>query len=88
MTSTRTYVADKLQPVQNGVSLAFNTLSVTTDKLMSNPVGNLALNTMEYAVSTFRNYVDYYIPPVVGDEKDGKIIICSRYFYSKLYLLL
>ena len=28
---------------------------------------------MEFAVSTFRNYVDYYIPPVSGDdEKDGK----------------
>lgn len=72
ITSTRTYVTDKLHPVQNGVSSAVNTLSITADKLLSNPVGNLALNTMEFAVSTFRNYVDYYIPPVSGDdEKDG-----------------
>jgi len=73
MTSTRTYVTDKLQPVQNGVSSAVNTLTVTADMLLSNPIGNLALNTMEFAVTTFRSYVDYFIPPVSGDsdEKDG-----------------
>lgn len=67
MTSTRTYVNDKLQPVQAGVSSAVNIVTGATDMMLNNRLGRLTLNSVEFTVATVHDYIDYFIPPITGD---------------------
>lgn len=67
MTSTRTYVNDKLQPVQAGVSSAVNIVSGATDMLLNNRLGRLTLNSVEFTVASVHECIDYLIPPISGD---------------------
>lgn len=67
MANTRSYVNDKLQPVQAGVSSAVNIVSGTTNMLLNNRLGRLTLNSAEFTVATVHDYIDYLIPPIAGD---------------------
>lgn len=61
MTTTRSYVNNKMQPVSN-------TVSILTDTLLSNPLGRLALGSVEMSVSTVHNCIDFLLPP--GADED------------------
>lgn len=67
MANTRSYVNDKLQPVQAGVTSAVNIVSGTTNILLNNRLGRLTLNSAEFTVATVHDYIDYLIPPITGD---------------------
>lgn len=67
MTNTRSYVNDKLQPVQSGVSSAVNVVSGATDRLLNNRLGRFTLNTVEFSISTVHDFIDYLIPPITGE---------------------
>jgi hypothetical protein len=68
MKNTRTYVSDKLQPIQNTVGTVYNAATLTTDLLLSNPFGRLALYSVESTVLTVHNCIDYLIPPVAEEK--------------------
>jgi hypothetical protein len=70
MTNTRSYVSDKLQPVQTGVSSAVSLVSGATDKLLGNRLGRLTLHSAEFTVATVHECIDYFMPPING-EKDS-----------------
>ncbi|EFX83255.1 hypothetical protein DAPPUDRAFT_315704 [Daphnia pulex] len=68
MTNTRSYVSDKLQPVQTGVSSAVNLVSGATDKLLNNRLARLTLHTAEFTVATVHECIDYLIPPITKEN--------------------
>lgn len=85
MTNTRSYVNDKLQPVQSGVSSAVNVVSGATDRLLNNRLGRFTLNTVEFSISTVHDFIDYLIPPITGeaviDSKQCQIQSIIKTYY-------
>ena len=69
--NVRSYVNDKLQPVQHQAQSAYYVVTLVTDRLFNNPIGKLALISMESTVSTVHNCIDYYIPPLAGDATES-----------------
>lgn len=63
MTTTRSYVNNKIQPVSDTVSSA-------TDLLLNNPIGRLALGSMELSLSTVHNCIDFFLPPVADEDPE------------------
>jgi hypothetical protein len=76
MTNTRSYVSDKLQPVQTGVSSAVNLVSGATDKLLNNRLARLTLHTAEFTVATVHECIDYIIPPITKENISDE---CKHY---------
>ena len=68
MTNTRSYVSDKLQPVQTGVSSAVSLVSGATDKLLGNRLGRLTLHSAEFTVATVHECIDYFMPSINGEQ--------------------
>jgi len=66
MTTTRSYVNNKIQPVSN-------TVSNITDTLLSNPLGRLALGSMEMSVSTVHGCIDFFLPPVADEDASANL---------------
>lgn len=87
MTSTRTYVNDKLQPVQAGVSSAVNVVSGATDMLLNNRLGRLTLNSVEFTIASVHECIDYFIPPIAGDTVTASNYTSVTIFFNKFVLI-
>ena len=48
-----------------------NTLTSATDLLLNNPLGRLALGSVQLYMSTVHSCIDYVLPPVSDDEADA-----------------
>ena len=84
MTTTRSYVNTKIQPVSN-------TVSILTDTLLSNPLGRLALGSMEMSVSTVHNCIDFLLPPGADEDSAArkhnfKFCVCLELFINCMVL--
>jgi hypothetical protein len=84
MTNTRSYVSDKLQPVQTGVSSAVNLVSGATDKLLNNRLARLTLHTAEFTVATVHECIDYIIPPITKENISDECKNYLKQFCSRL----
>lgn len=80
MTTTRSYVNNKMQPVSN-------TVSILTDTLLSNPLGRLALGSVEMSVSTVHNCIDFLLPPGADEDTAARkhILLCVTWAVYNLW---
>ncbi len=69
MTTTRSYVNEKWQPVHNQVESAKGIVATVTNNILNNPLSRFAATSLETTVTVCHDYLDYYIPPVPGESK-------------------
>jgi len=77
MTTTRSYVNEKWQPVHNQVESAKGIVATVTNNILNNPLSRFAATSLETTVTVCHDYLDYYIPPVPGEstkEKTDEVI--------------